>query len=155
LFGQETLQGLVEALDLAAGLGVIGRGVDAADAEVLELGFDDDFAPPGLAAEDSCVVAQPSRWITVCLSGFIEDLDYIGGLDGRESDRGHDQARVVVDQVQDLDLAAVGEQPVSGVGLPHLIGEVRLEALERRARSLPGLRRNQASPAEHAPDGCH
>ncbi len=37
LFGEEELQGLVEAFDLAAGLGVIGGGVNALNAETVEL----------------------------------------------------------------------------------------------------------------------
>ena len=37
LSGEKELQGLVEAFDLAAGLGVIGRGVNALDAEAVEL----------------------------------------------------------------------------------------------------------------------
>ena len=38
LLGEVLLEGLVEALDLAAGLGVIGRGVFGEDAEALEFG---------------------------------------------------------------------------------------------------------------------
>ena len=37
LFGEKELQSLVEAFDLAAGLGVIGRGVNALNAEAVEL----------------------------------------------------------------------------------------------------------------------
>ena len=44
LSGEEELQGLVEAFDLAAGLGVIGRGVNATDAEAVELGLESDAA---------------------------------------------------------------------------------------------------------------
>ena len=38
------LEGLVEALHLAAGLGVIGGGVLGGDAETLELGLEEDLA---------------------------------------------------------------------------------------------------------------
>jgi hypothetical protein len=37
LLGEKELQSLVEAFDLAAGLGVIGRGVNTLDAEAVEL----------------------------------------------------------------------------------------------------------------------
>jgi hypothetical protein len=37
LAGEKELQGLVEAFDFAAGLGVIGRGVHALDAQAVEL----------------------------------------------------------------------------------------------------------------------
>ena len=37
LLGEEELEGLVEAFDLAAGLRVIGSRVDALDAEAVEL----------------------------------------------------------------------------------------------------------------------
>ena len=40
LFGQVALEGLVEAFDLAAGLGVVGAGVLGADAEGQQFGFD-------------------------------------------------------------------------------------------------------------------
>ena len=40
LLAQEALEGLVEALDLAAGLRVIGRGVFEDDAEPLQLEFE-------------------------------------------------------------------------------------------------------------------
>jgi hypothetical protein len=40
LAGQEALEGLVEAFDLAAGLGVVGGGMLGEDAEGLQLGFD-------------------------------------------------------------------------------------------------------------------
>ena len=44
LLGEELLLGLVEAFDLAAGLGVIRRRVFGDDAEALELGLEEHFA---------------------------------------------------------------------------------------------------------------
>jgi hypothetical protein len=44
LLGEELLLGLVEALDLAARLGVVRRGVFGDDAEALELGLKDHLA---------------------------------------------------------------------------------------------------------------
>jgi len=39
---------------------------------------------------------------------------------------------VVVEEVEDLDLGAVGEEPFGGVGLPELVGEISCEAVGRR-----------------------
>ncbi len=44
LAGQEALEGLVEALNLAAGLGVIGSGDLGEDAEAFQLGFEEHLA---------------------------------------------------------------------------------------------------------------
>jgi hypothetical protein len=74
-----------------------------------------------LAAEHRCVVGQPGGRKAISLSRFMEGLNYVSGFDGVEADRGQNQARVVVDQVEDLDFAAIGEQPMGRVGLPHLV----------------------------------
>src|SRR6516164_10174770 len=72
LFSQEALQRLMEALDFATGLRVIGGRVNAADAEAFKLGFEDDFAAPRTAAEDGRVVAQQTRREAVGLGGRKE-----------------------------------------------------------------------------------
>ncbi len=61
---------------------------------------------------------------------------------------------MVVEEVEDLDVLAVGEVPVGGVGLPHLVGEGGLEADEGGAGALLGLRGDQAVAGEDAPDGA-
>jgi hypothetical protein len=60
---------------------------------------------------------------------------------------------VVIEDVEDLHLGAVGEVPKGDVGLPELVGEVSLEADEGGAWPLVGLGRNQALAGEDAPDG--
>ena len=62
---------------------------------------------------------------------------------------------MVVEAVEDLDAAAVGELPVGAVGLPQLVGQRSLEADEGRARALVGLRSDQPIAPEDAPDGRH
>ena len=62
---------------------------------------------------------------------------------------------MVVEVVEDLDVAAVGEVPVGGVGLPHLVGQLGLEADEGAAGPLLRLRNDQAVTREDAPDGGH
>jgi hypothetical protein len=47
LLGQELLEGLVEALDLAAGLGMVGRGVLVLDAESVQSATSGWVAQPG------------------------------------------------------------------------------------------------------------
>jgi hypothetical protein len=60
---------------------------------------------------------------------------------------------VVVEQVQDLDRAAIGQVPGGGVCLPELVGQLSLEADEGGARPLMGLRDDQTLAFENAPDG--
>jgi hypothetical protein len=60
-FSEELLQGLVEALDLAAGLGVIGARVLVVDAEVKQLGLERGVAVAIGGREDAAVVGQKRR----------------------------------------------------------------------------------------------
>ena len=60
---------------------------------------------------------------------------------------------MVVDEVEDLDLARVGEVPLSGIGLPELVGELSLEADEGGSGPFVWLGRDQALALEDAPDG--
>jgi hypothetical protein len=52
----------------------------------------------------------------------MEGVDHIGGLGGDKGPGGDEEAGVVIDDVEDLDLGAIGEGPVGGVGLPALVG---------------------------------
>jgi hypothetical protein len=52
----------------------------------------------------------------------VERGNHIGGLGGHKRSAGDQQPGVVVEHVEDLHLAASGELPVGGVGLPALIG---------------------------------
>lgn len=51
---------------------------------------------------------------------------------------------MVVEEVEDLDLGAVGEEPFGGVGLPDLVGEISYETDKGGARGLVGLGGDQA-----------
>ena len=62
---------------------------------------------------------------------------------------------MVVDAVEDLHAAAVGELPVGAVGLPELVRQIGLEANEGGARALVGLRGDQTVASEDAPDRRH
>ena len=60
---------------------------------------------------------------------------------------------MVVLEVENLDLAAVGELPLGGVALPGLVGQLGLEADERSFGALVGLGDDQPLALEDAPDG--
>jgi len=60
---------------------------------------------------------------------------------------------VVVEPVQDLDLAPVGQAPVGEVGLPQLVGRGRLEPDPRAARALARLGHDEAGRVQDPPDG--
>jgi hypothetical protein len=83
LAGEEALQGLMEPLDLATGLRVVGAGVDKADPEprALEL----ERAPPatGRRGEHCTVVGEQRRREAVDRSGSVEARDDVGGLEDR------------------------------------------------------------------------
>src|SRR5450759_2658045 len=60
---------------------------------------------------------------------------------------------MVIDQVQNLDVGAVGQLPVGRVGLPHLVGQLGLEAYPGRLGALVRLRLDQAVGFADSPDG--
>ena len=82
-------------------------------------------------------------------------FDHVRGFDGDVGVGDHEQPGVVVEAVEDLDAAAVGELPVGAVGLPELVGQLGLEADERGSRPLVRLRSDQPVAGEDAPDRRH
>jgi hypothetical protein len=60
---------------------------------------------------------------------------------------------VIVEPVEDLDLAAVGQAPVGEVGLPALVGRGGLEPDPRAAWALAGLGDDEPGRVEDPPDG--
>ena len=82
-------------------------------------------------------------------------MQHVGGFEADQCVGGEQQPGVVIEEVEDLHLGAVGEAPEGDVGLPELVGEVSLETDEGGARALVGLGRNQALAGEDAPDGGH
>jgi hypothetical protein len=87
------------------------------------------------------------------LAGAVQGADDVGGADGAEHPGLDAQARVVVDDVEDLDGGAFGEGPVRDVGLPAFVREVGREAFERRFGSLVRLGCDEAAGFEDPPDG--
>jgi hypothetical protein len=91
---------------------------------------------------------------TAALSLSREEAgDDVGAFDSEVRVGGQAEAGVVVEEVEDLDVGAVGQLPVGSVDLPHLVGEVGLEAYEGAAGALLGLGNDAAVAGEDAPDG--
>jgi hypothetical protein len=118
---QVALERLVQALDLAAGLGVVGPRVLGGDPQPLELDLQEHLAAPRGRGEDSAVVAEQGGR-PVHGDRPPKDLHDVGCLHGRVGAGGQEQAGVVVDHVEDLSTPFPGEAPVGDVGLPHLVG---------------------------------
>src|SRR5712691_7444808 len=76
-------------------------------------------------------------------------------LDGAKAGGGEGDSRAVVEEVQDLDRAAVGQRPGGGVGRPGFVGQLGGKADEGRLGPFLGLRRDEAVAFEDAPDGGH
>lgn len=57
------------------------------------------------------------------LESLTENGDDVCGCDGCEGLGADDHSGVVVDDVKDFDVGAVGESPVCGVCLPAFVGE--------------------------------
>lgn len=86
--------------------------------------------------EDHAVVGQHAGRQPVAGYGGAEDLDHGGAGDPRERHAGQQQPGMVVEEVEDLHVAA-GSQPVVGeVGLPHLVRELGFEPQVGRFRSF-------------------
>src|SRR5207253_4572854 len=79
LLPEELLERLVEALHLAAGLGVAVAGVLVLDAQARQLGLQVDLAAAGAGVEDQAVVAEPGSGVTVFATGSVEDFDDVPG----------------------------------------------------------------------------
>ena len=122
------------------------------DPQARELGLEHGPPMAVLGGEDAAVVGEHGRGGAVPRPRCLEDLGDVERARDGEGDRCEREAAVVVDQVHDLDAAPVRELPVGHVGLPALIGQPGLEALEARARAFLRLRRHQAAAAQRAPD---
>jgi len=71
----------------------------------------------------------------------------------REHGRAERGARVIVDEVDDLDVGAVRQVPVGHIALPALVGKFRGEANPTGAGPLLGLGRDEPATHQHAVNG--
>ena len=115
----------MEALHLAAGLRVVGAGVLVDNAEALQLGLEDHLALSRFAGEDGAVVGEHARGEAVTFRCRVKGFDDIGSLHCDGCGARGEQTGVIVEEVEDLRAAAVGQLPVREVALPHLIGPPR------------------------------
>lgn len=95
----------MEAFDLAAGLGVVGPGVDVVDAEFAEQDLQGGAsAASGCGGEDGAVVGEQGCGGAPGGEGGGEGVDDVGSGDGAVGGGGDGQARMVVDDVEDFEL---------------------------------------------------
>lgn len=112
----------MDALDLAAGLSVVGGGVLGGDAHAFQFELEEDLAAAVAGGEDGAVVAEHRCRRSEFTNCRVEEFDDVAGADGAKGVGAHEQAGVVVEEVEDFDGAGVGELPGSGVDLPGLVG---------------------------------
>ena len=111
LVGEPFFEGLVESLDLAAGGGVVGGGVDLGDSEAAQFVFEavaSAFAAGEPGGEDHAVVGQRRGRNTVGGNGFAELGQHDGSGDAAVGGDRERVAGVVVDPVEDLHVGAIG-----------------------------------------------
>ena len=137
--GEVFLDGLVEAFDFPAGLGVIRPGVFEDDAELGEFGCECATVTAERGGEDGAVVGEDRGGEAVLLGGFVEDGDDVSGGRDRKRAAGKAEAAVVVDDVEDFDTAPVFQHDVGDVHLPALVREHGFEADVGALRSFVRL----------------
>jgi hypothetical protein len=108
LGGEPALQSLVEAFDLALGLGMAGMAVLLGDAEAGEQVFE-AVAPAGEAGGvDRAIVSEGGLWQAVTLDDVQEGADHGLAGDASVGAAGEQVAGVVIEPVDDLHAGAVG-----------------------------------------------
>ncbi len=152
LLPEPALERLVEALDLALGLGMPGCSVPLADAEPGEQVLEGVVAAGEARGVDRAVVGERGRGVAMRLTRRAEGGHHVVAIDPVEGRAAEQVAGVVVEPGADLDLAPVRESPVGHVRLPDLVGHGGLEAVPRAARALAWLGRDEARGTEDAPD---
>ena len=155
LFGEPAFEGLLEALYLPAGGGVVGAGVLLADPE----GGEDCLegvaaaAATGEAGGVHHGVVGQHRGGKALLSGCSsEGVHDDGAGDGSVGGNREGVAGVVIEPGEDLAVGAIPETPVGEVRLPALIRQVGLEPDIGGPRSLLGFRGDQPGGQETAAD---
>ena len=78
-------------------------------------------AAAGQAGEDGGVVGEHGRGDSPAQEGVLEGVHDVGAGDGAARDARDGEPGVVVEEVEDLHVGAVGQLPVGGVGLPAFV----------------------------------
>ena len=155
LLGEVALERLVEPLDLAAGLGVIGPGVDVFDPQLVALELQGAASTSGSRGEHRTVIGQQRRREPLGRSGFVEARHHVGSLEHAKGIGAHQEPGVVIDRVQDLDVGARGELPVSNVFLPAFVRHLGREPDRGGLRSFLRLGGDEATTRQDPPDRGH
>ena len=115
----------MEAPGLAAGLRVVGPAVAEPDPQGGELASERDPAAAAVqAGKDRAIVGEHPLGPAVAAHRQVQVSDDAGGFEDRPGGGASEQPGVVVDDVEDLGVAAAGEGPVGDAGLPQLVGQI-------------------------------
>lgn len=126
--GEVFLEGLVEAFELAAGLGVVGAGGDLVHAEGADPGLEDDFEAELVAGEYQAVVGDQPGWGALVPARLFEHgRGVFAGHSAIERDQGRHEPGVVIDEIDDLETGPARRGPLSHVALPQVVGTRPLE----------------------------
>jgi hypothetical protein len=135
---------------------MVGAGVGDPDPAEPELDFQRDSALTSwFGGEDGPVVAEHLRRDAPAVERRREHLPHLGAGEDPPGDRGDADSGVVVEDVEDLHLGAVGELPVGDVGLPAFVGLVGGEPSPGRAGPFLWLRRHEPAANQDPPDRRH
>src|ERR1700719_3011837 len=133
---------------------MVGSRVFGLDPEALELQLEDDLAPALSSGEDGPVVSEEGSRQSERIRSCLEDVGDVVTLDRAKAGGGEGDSGAVVEEVQDLDRAVVGQGPGRGVGLPGFVGQLGGKADEGRLGPFLGLRCDEAVTFEYPPDGA-
>lgn len=127
LISQPFFEGAVKPLQLAEGLGVVGRRVDHLHTEVGEAGLEDDFCAVESPSETQSVVREHLTGQPVTGGCNLEGIP--GQLTTRSlPDQSSQQIPgMVVDEINHPRFGAVTEEDLGGVDLPQIVGDLPFE----------------------------
>ena len=123
------------------------------DAAVVEGDLERDAAAVAVAAgEDGAVVGEEAGRVAEGVGGVAKGALDVGGFEDPSGGAGEAEPRVVIDQVEDLDVGAVREGSVGDVALPAFVGLDGFEADVGALGSLVGLGSDEPAVGEDPPD---
>ena len=143
----------MESFNLAAGPGVVGPRVPKGDTTPVEGEFQRHPAQAAVTAGvDGAVVGQHLGRVPISGCCLLEAGVDVGGFEHWPGDAGDTEPGVVIDDVEELHVAALSERPVSDVGLPQFVRLCGLEADIGALGPLVRLGRHEPPLGEDSPD---
>ena len=145
LLCQVALERLVQALHLAERLRVVWARVLKDDPQGLQLVLEQDLATAVAAHEHGAVVREQRFWQAVQLTGLVEALNDVWRFDVKVGVAAQVQARVVVDQIEDLTTEPSAKDQAVTSACQHSLGS----SLSKRISELCGrfCRRGATRPS--------